>query len=180
MKIFCIGLPKTGTTSLGKAFDILGLSHNEATDSTLAIRDICNASYNYIREQISVYDAFEDTPYHLIYDWLHYNYPEAKFILTERLNEDKYLQSLLNESNEKKNSGIHQLKKSAQFGFPLIKDNEEEVKAFYLNHNKTIKERFDNVLVMNFEKGDSWKELCEFLELPIPEINFPHENKTKI
>jgi len=178
MKVFCMGLPKTGTTSIGKAFDILGLKHNAATDSTLAIRDICNGSYKYITEQINEFEAFEDTPYHLIYDWLHYMYPDAKFILTERLNEQKYLNSLLNESQYKKESGIHQLKKSAQFGFPYVRNNEEAVIEYYLNHNKTIKEKFENVLTMNFEKGDSWEKLCSFLDLPIPEVKFPHENKT--
>ena len=109
---------------------------------------------------------------------MHYNYPEAKFILTERLTPQKYLNSLLNESQDKKNSGIHQLKKSAQFGFPLVKDNEQKVVEYYNNHNETIKRKFKNVLVMNFEKGDGWEKLCNFLDLPKPDLIFPHENKT--
>jgi len=180
MKIFCIGLPKTGTTSLGKAFDILGLKHNKATDSTLAIRDICNGSFTYIEDQVREYDAFEDTPYHLIYEQLGNMYPDAKFILTERLNSSVYLNSLLNESDLKKNSGIHQLKKAAQFGFATVNGNEQKVVDFYNAHNEKVKNEVDNLLVMNFERGDGWSQLCEFLNMPIPNEPFPHENKTKV
>lgn len=179
MKVFCIGLPKTGTTSIGKAFDILGLKHNSATNSTLAIRDICNGSFKYIKEEIERYDGFEDTPYHLIHEFLNREYTDIKFILTERLTPQKYLNSLLNESPAKKQSGIHQLKKAAQFGFPMVDGNTEAVVEYYVKHNKLIKDSYSNLLVMNFEKGDGWAELCGFLKLPIPGIEFPHENKTK-
>lgn len=179
MKVFCIGLPKTGTTSIGKAFDILGISHNGATDSSLAIRDICNGSFKYIKEQIEEFNGFEDTPYHLIYEWLCITYPNAKFILTERASPESYLNSLKNESEAKKQSGIHQLKKTAQFGFPLVEGNERAVVDYYVKHNYNAKMRCDNLLVMNFEKGHGWQELCNFLGYSIPNQPFPHENKTK-
>ena len=34
-----------------------------------------------------------------------------------------------------------------------------------------------NLLVMNIFEGDGWEKLCEFLDKPIPNIEFPHEHK---
>jgi hypothetical protein len=35
----------------------------------------------------------------------------------------------------------------------------------------------DNFLIICFEKGHGWKELCRFLDKPIPSVPFPHVNK---
>lgn len=30
------------------------------------------------------------------------------------------------------------------------------------------------------DEGDGWEKLCKFLNKPIPDMEFPHENKNKI
>jgi hypothetical protein len=30
------------------------------------------------------------------------------------------------------------------------------------------------------DDGDGWEKLCKFLNKPIPDMEFPHENKSKI
>jgi hypothetical protein len=178
-KIFCIGLPKTGTTSVGMAFDLLGLKHNKSTDSAKSIKSIIDGTYDYIIDEINNNDAFEDTPYHLIYKWLDVNYPESKFILTVRNSEAKFLNSLMNESESKKESGIHQLKKAATFGVPKVLGNENLVINTYNDYINNVMDYFgDRVLVLCLENGDGWGKLLDFIGMEANDIKFPHENKT--
>lgn len=181
MKIFCIGLPKTGTTTIGKALEILGYSHNYASDSVLGLNSIERGDYNYILDQIDKYDAFEDSPYPMCWKWLVKNYPDAKFILTTRSSPYKFLNSLLNEPERKIKSVIHHQKKFSQFGVTHVKGNEGIVYRAYLEHNHDIRKHFegkDNLLEMCFEDGDGWDKLCEFLGHNLPKEDFPHLNKT--
>ena len=50
----------------------------------------------------------------------------------------------------------------------------------YLRYNEEVKEYFqnaDNLLVINLEKGDGWDKLCRFLDVGVPNIDFPHANQ---
>ena len=53
----------------------------------------------------------------------------------------------------------------------------------YENRNAEIIEYFEerpnDLLIVNWENGDGWKELCDFLDVPIPNKRFPHINKNK-
>lgn len=181
MKIFCIGLPKTGTTTLGKALEILGYSHNSETDSVLGLNSITDGTYDYIIDQIGKYDAFEDSPYPMCWKWLAEKYPDAKFILTTRESPYKFLLSLLNEPLRKIEGVIHHQKKFAQFGVTHVKGNEGIVYRAYLEHNHDVRKYFegkDNFIEMCFEDGHGWKRLCAFLAKEIPTQDFPHLNKT--
>ena len=42
-----------------------------------------------------------------------------------------------------------------------------------------FKSRKHDLLVIDFTKGDKWEKLCDFLNVPIPDVKFPHYNKTK-
>ena len=95
-KVFCIGLPKTGTTSFGKAFELLGYRHHVETDCIKGCNSITHGNYRYSIDEIENNDVFEETPYHLIYEWLDAIY-EAQFMLTTRISPETYLNSLRNE-----------------------------------------------------------------------------------
>lgn len=53
----------------------------------------------------------------------------------------------------------------------------------YINRNKMIKKYFErrpnDLLVVNWEDGDGWEELCNFLNRKIPSRRFPHALKRK-
>ena len=56
--------------------------------------------------------------------------------------------------------------------------------ARYRQHNQEVKEYFkdrpDNLLVMDMEARAGWNELCEFLHVPIPSVDYPSSYQTKL
>jgi len=55
---------------------------------------------------------------------------------------------------------------------------ESIMKQRYKSHNLYVKSEVpeEDLLVWNVKEG--WEPLCEFLGEPIPEVPFPHANKT--
>jgi hypothetical protein len=61
--------------------------------------------------------------------------------------------------------------------------DEEYCKYYYNKHIEEVKNFFqgkNNLLIINVEKKDSYKELCEFLDKKTLYDEFPHLNRTKI
>lgn len=81
-KIFGIGLPKTGTTSIHKAMTILGFTSQHYFGDARTIEQLRLADYD-----LDVLRRLEfacDLPIPLIYRQLEDVYPGSKYILTER------------------------------------------------------------------------------------------------
>jgi hypothetical protein len=61
--------------------------------------------------------------------------------------------------------------------------NEDIWLRTYILHTERVKEYFndrpDDLLIVDWEDGDGWDELCEFLGSEIPDREFPHANKGK-
>jgi len=171
MKVFCIGMFKTGTTSMGKAFEILGfktlngpwIEEGIIHDPWYKNPEKWAESFDKIKEKIENYDAFQDYPWMFLFKELDQWYPDAKFILTTR-DAEKVAQSDLN-----------MLKKYQQELPP-----KQPYIDRYLNHYKAVKEYFkdkNNLLEISLESGDDWEKICNFLDVPIPQKPFPHKNK---
>ena len=89
IKIFGIGLSKTGTTSLARALEILGYKTRDYIGVTKYIAgDLSSVDL----QEIDANDAFTDTPIPSFYKQLDEKYPNSKFILTTR-NMDDWLRS---------------------------------------------------------------------------------------
>ncbi len=179
-KIFGVGLPKTGTSTLGRCFEILG--YKKAPYNLQLINQIARGNYSDLKAEIDQYDCFEDWPWPVIYKYLLEQYPQAKFVLTLRANERVWLNSLQKHTsrNTRKNS---EYLRQQFFGSPNPWDDEEVYLNFYRNHIVEVTELFkdkpDQLLIVNWEDEDGWQELCDFLGLEIPEIDFPHMNQAK-
>ena len=97
MKLFGLGLSKTGTTSLSSAFEILGFK-------SLHTPPIINSKNGEINFQwpwwLSKYDAMADLPVPYYYQYFDATYPNAKFILTVR-DEAAWLRSCENHFDKK-------------------------------------------------------------------------------
>ena len=95
-KIFCIGFPKTGTTSLEEALSLLGYNvcrgHYNNRHTNYLISLFYNKNFDEIDRIISYYDAFTDLPWGGtdFYIYLSNKYPKAKFIHSERNHEEWY------------------------------------------------------------------------------------------
>ena len=176
-KIFCIGLNKTGTSTLADALRILGLNVDEFSKELL--EDVINRrDFSGIHKRINQHDAFQDWPWPLIYKELDEFYPESLFILSERRSPITWLESL--KAHSLRTDPNNHCRKLA-YGFNYPHEDEDYHIKFYINHNQEaknhFKERSHKLLTMCIEKNDGWRKLCEFLDLAEPEAKFPHTYK---
>ena len=47
----------------------------------------------------------------------------------------------------------------------------------YTRHNASVKALVPASQLLVYRVGEGWERLCQFLELQVPTIPFPHENK---
>lgn len=180
MKVFGIGMFKTGTTSLEKALGILGIRHIPGANYGELFSSYTNGVHpeydpdrftpeeiEAIKDLTSLFDGFSDHPWMWSYKVCHQLYPDAKFILTLRENSDKIADS---DINFWKMHGVSE---------EDIPDREDFILR-YENHNDMVRDYFkdsDNYIELCWENGDGWEELCQFLDLPVPNVKFPHKNR---
>lgn len=202
MKVFGVGMIKTGTTTLGSALQIYGFRHlvgNYNIINELAPAYICG-NWKIIYEKIDKFESFDDYPFCApgMVERLDKKYPNSKYILTER-DPDSWYDSLVGMLEPKKDNPslfevsnrlkIHDSPYGHLYGlicfmlasFETIDlSNKDQLIKKYLEHNTFIKEYFkntDQLLVVNWLKGDGWKELSKFFNFPTPKRPFPHRNK---
>jgi 3'-phosphoadenosine 5'-phosphosulfate (PAPS) 3'-phosphatase len=181
MKIFGIGLSKTGTTSLAHALGILGFKIKDC----LGVTHYSPGDLSSINSAaLESYDALTDTPIPSFYKELDSRYPGSKFILTIR-DIDAWLMSCKKQFNDKlaaKQTGAHNHLFLDLYGTIIF--DEEKFRAGYLKFVDGVyeyfKERPQDLLVMNVAAGDGWEKLCPFLGKEIPDAPFPKANVTKI
>lgn len=177
-KIFGIGLNKTGTTTLGQCGKALGYLC-KSCDRELLKDVMTSKDFSRVRKVVSEYDLFEDWPWPLIYNELDLMFPSSKFILTVRKDEDTWLRSMKKHSM-RKHPTRHCRKLAYGYNYPYR--HEKKYIEFYKQHNKNVKNYFkgreNDFIELCWETGDGWNELCNFLGAEIPDIPFPHANKS--
>lgn len=182
-KIFCIGLNKTGTSSLHGAFKYLGLRsvHWKGEDG-INIKHQIEKNFLTgagILDGLAEYDAYSDWEMgktaQQIFIEFDKQYPNSKFILNTRPKED-WLNS--REKHVKRNQ--QEMESDPNAGHLWLTIDREGWGRNYDRHHKVIleyfKDREQDLLVMDVSNGDGWEKLCPFLGLPIPECPFPNEN----
>ena len=179
-KIFEIGLPKTGTTSLGIAYKILGFKKRGWNDRIYDLWE--EKGIEPLFPYIDNGTAFQDGPWHdCDYRILDQRYPNSKFIILERNNYD-WIRS--KEKHESPLYNINQIKSDFLIDDWII-DRENYIKKA-IQHKETkykeikeyFKDRPGDLLVMNICEGEGWEKLCPFLGKPIPNKPFPFSNKS--
>lgn len=178
-KVFGIGLNKTGTTTLGMCLKQLGFKHLSCRrDLLLAYRENRLSEIFAIIDQ---YESFEDWPYPLMYRELLNRYGStAKFILTTRSSPAVWLDSL--KSHALRTDPDNHCRLLA-YGHNYPHGQEQQHIDFYNNHNQAVREFFSErgassqLAEMCWEAGHGWIELCSFLALDVPAVEFAHANK---
>lgn len=183
-RIFGVGMQKTATTSLHHAFQILGIdSLHWGTGEAAAIWEEVNCAGR--SPTVEKFYAVSDNPIPVLYQKLDANYPGSKFILTIR-DEEKWIKSVERLWNPEYNptrwmwdvwpisNRIHR----ALYG--RIDFDENTMLSCYRRHNADVREYFKHrphdLLIMDMDNGAGWKELCHFLDLPIPRAAYPVSN----
>lgn len=175
-KIIGAGFQKTGTSTLREALRILGYSVKDTTPRALI--PILRGNWKKIKRMLHGYDAVEDTPWFRIYRELDDLFPGSKFILTVRDAESWY--SSVSKHIGNLPAAHHEWIYGRGRGIPA--QHRKHTIETYNRHNEEVKawfrDRPDDLLVVDFTKGDGWKELCVFLGCEVPDVPFPHYNKT--
>ena len=198
-KIFCIGLNKTGTTSLGSFFEKNNLYVANQNEGELLLKSYLLRDFNSIIDYIkkSKADVFQDVPFSLPFTFAHLDlaFPKSKFILTIRNSDEDWYQSILKFHsdfyNNKKKPTYESLKDSEyvykgwseQVMFDVFitdKNNmydKDEFKMVYNSYNKSVinyfKNKPDKLIVINLGIKNDFERLCSFLKISTNENVFP-------
>jgi hypothetical protein len=172
-KIFGIGLSRTGTTSLHHLLESLGYSSRHFVDALVADK---NAEINE--------DAVMDSPVPMLYQHLDKRYPGSKFILTTR-SKEKWLDSM----NWLFTHGkvIWNWPRSTQdyhrkFYHTIRYDKKilgNHYDVFHAEVNDYFKDRPNDLLILNLDKGIDVEKVCLFLGIPVKQIVFPKTNERR-
>ena len=183
-KIICVGLNKTGTTSLHRAFKILNFKSIHYQGKEGNIKKIIYDNYingNKLLKGIENYDVYSDwnnANTNFLFKQLDKQYPKSKFILNTR-DIDSWLKSRENHVNSIPNLKNKQAENPENTWYNI--DKEAWVKVYKEHHREVLKyfeDREDDLLIFNLFEGDSWEKICNFLNKPIPKEPFPNANKS--
>lgn len=183
MKIFCIGLSKTGTRSLHDALQVLGLRSvhwggpepQTAVQRGLEIRVSVERALEEGRpllEDLEEADAYSDIhALSINFDVLDHQYPESRFILTVRDLED-WLES------RTRHVEVNQARREqGTYSGTFLELDVEGWRTEALAHVARVRAHFagrpDDLLELDIAAGDGWEKLCAFLGRATPSEAFP-------
>jgi hypothetical protein len=175
-KVVCVGWHKTGTSTMGDA--LIQLGYNVLGARLDTAEQLLNSEVDTVLEVTDSFDALQDVPWALLYREFDAREADCAFILTER-NGQAWLDSAKRHFG---NAGYDRPIFQWMYGAGRIDGNEQHFLKRYRAHNADVRAYFksrNNFLVMNFENGDQWPRLCEFLGHPIPSCRFPHSNQAR-
>lgn len=171
MKIFGIGLSKTGTNSLTQALGMMGynITHYPPPDmfEVLAADKL---------------DGCTDIPTALRYKVLDKKFPGSKFILTMR-DKDAWLKSVRDHFKRRPSSTLNAWgKKNRKELYGGLTADECDFSAVFDAHHEDVFEYFngrDDLLILDLEAPYKWEDLCQFLGQPAvnENIKYPIANE---
>lgn len=182
MKIFGIGLSRTGTKSLTKALNSLCFNILHFPIDEVTFYELQQGNYNLSILQNC--DGITDLTIVPYYAQLYEIFPDSKFILTTRNKED-WLISMRTHWEEKvddKSKPEYELKMNIRYFlraavYGCQRYSIDRLSYVYDLHYRNVVDYFRNkdnsLLIMNINDGDGWEKLCPFLGLEIPQTEFP-------
>jgi len=188
LKIIGAGMGRTGTASLKVALEALGIGRcyhmTEVLKNPGFTKDWINAAEgNADWEKIfNGYSATVDNPGCNYWKELAAHYPESKVILTTR-DANKWFDS----TNETIHSAeFSRFMKNSPFGEMIQKtmwdrmenrmQDREYMVGFFTKHSADIISTIAADRLLVYQVSDGWEPLCEFLDVPVPDTEFPRIN----
>jgi len=185
-KVFCIGMSKTGTTSIENVLHQLGYrvcnGHWNDNLTNFLISSYKHDDIDEILNIVNYFDAFADAPWGgtLLYQHLAKKYPKSFFILTHR-DTDKWYKSFLNmflQLDDNPKTSMQTMRSVGCYGtyqfFTKIFDikdlvgNQKVIKNYYNEYNRNAIDFFSkndfNFLSLDVTKDDlSLEKIISFL-----------------
>lgn len=201
-KVFCIGLNKTGTTSIKKAWQDLGLIVGNQAEARKLLQPWIQRDFAPIIKYCKSAQAFQDSPFSFPYTYvaLDQAFPGSKFILTVRNDAEQWYNSITKFHGDKWANGHIPTKEDLMNAVNDVKgrpwivnralfdtpDNEPYRKAdlleFYNRHiddvTRYFKHRPTDLLIINLSEREAYQKFVDFLDVKSPYDSFPWENKT--
>jgi len=201
-KVFCIGLNKTGTTSLGRALKDLGYTVGDQTAGELLQDEYAARNFTPILKFCTTADAFHDAPFSFPFTYilLDHHFPNAKFILSVRDSAAQWYNSLITFHGNLFANGQVPTKEDLQNamyrrkGFVwetnriLLNTPEDDIYhrptllACYERHNSGVRDYFrykKNFIEINLSEKGTYPKMCAFLGRRPVNDEFPWLNKTE-
>lgn len=202
-KIFCVGMNKTGTTSMAKLFKEMGLAVGSQRPAELLIKDWGKSDYSSLIKYVKYKGvAFQDVPFSLpnTFKVLDREFPNSKFILTIRDSPEVWYRSLttfhIKMFGKNGNLPSEEDLKDANYVYPgwawemsqlqnptgnNIYDREMLIRS-YIDYNNAVmnyfKDKPEKLLVINLKEEEALEKICEFLHVKKIPSKIPWENKT--
>ena len=204
MKVICAGWGRTGTRSLKYALQTLLKAPSYHMQNILLNKKDAKLWHNIISKKKNVnwddiyngYGACLDFPSCNYYKELMEEYPDAKVILTVR-DADSWMKSWNALNREILDSitfkffskipgtsfyiqkKIHNETILGPNGMFKGHKTEEAIKSEFIKWNKSVIDYVPKERLLVYEIKDGWEPLCNFLNLPVPDMPFFHKNKTE-
>ena len=207
IKIIGAGFPRTGTNTLRESLEMLGfvktyhmkhlLVHPENLHYWTTLRDTNTTNWD------ALYDGFEATVDFPCYPWYKQHmqrYPDAKVILSTRPFEkwhESVSSTVWRASNPSEEQRLEMAKKVEQNPalLPVLKcvglskeiimdkhfegrfSDKEFAEQVFNKHHEDVKNYVPAEKLLVFDVAEGWEPLCEFLNVPVPDVPLPHTNK---
>jgi len=172
-RIFGVGLSKTGTTSLHRAAQMLGLRSVHYPDAARMLAGDWSV--------LDGVDIASDIPVALGFRELDAAFPGSRFVLTVR-DEGAWLASMRANFDPvpAKYAGTPELEVFRRTYGGADRYDERTMRRVYREHERAVRTHFvqrpEDLLVLDICAGDGWETLCAFLGLRPPPEPFPHVN----
>lgn len=185
MKVFGIGMPRTGTTSLNAALEVLGFSSLHFAHDETTIRELRDG--NYRLSVLDRYDALTNLPACSVYPQLDTAFPGSKFILTVR-GIDDWLASCESSWFNKPDSvpepgSMREFYRTLLYGCNRYhRERFRWVAESHINlvHTYFSGQKAHQLLTIDLTAGEGWEALCAFLGVEVPSSPFPHANRRTV
>lgn len=192
MIVIGAGVGRTGTYSLKLAINQIGLGPCHHMDEVLhnmpAQVPLWSAAASGQADWLRIYSGYKsavDWPTACFFRDLATEFPEAKFVLTQR-DPERWADSFgatiykLLAGKDSVPEGMQVWLEMvseviAKTGFPPGLNRDELVHAFE-SHNEAVKKTIPADRLLVFEVKQGWAPLCDFLDVPVPDVDFPRTN----
>lgn len=192
MQVIGVGVGRTGTYSLKLAINELGFGpchHMEEVLHNMSVQvplwaDVVAGNPDWAKVYAG-YSSAVDWPTACFFRELAAEFPSAKFVLTHR-SPERWANSFgatiyeLLAGKDQAPPEMHDWLEMAsnvisKSGFSPGLDREGLANAF-IAHNEAVKAAIPADQLLEFEVKDGWEPLCSFLEVPVPNGDFPRTN----
>ena len=190
MQVIGAGLGRTGTNSLKVALEVLlnGPCYHmfelwQHPEDVSGWQSAVDGQPMNWQQFLGNWVATVDWPGAPLFDQMAQAFPDALVLLSIREDERWYqsinntIFSLMRRSSKGEPNPTAALVAS-EFAkwFTLDIDNKDEVIAAYLRHNERVRSIVPKSRLLEWHPEDGWEPICHALNLPVPEVPFPHAN----